>query len=416
MKIFLIIIAFLLFLTTVPFRLHCFFSDSGNRIIISFLGIRFYNSKKSAKKDSEDDKDNSDDEKKSEKNSENSSDSRKKEKQTEKKEKTTDKSDRNKHKKKKSEDNNNKTFDDNDDGILSKFSDMFFEEPEILKYSLAKFFKATGKLLKGIPFKKLYIKIGAGGEDAYEAAMNYVFFNRLVWCGLGFFSSLTTVSKKKIKIYPVFQEDTTLYKVSFTADLKICNVLDVVLFAAVEYIKILNWIKTGKKPDDVKNKSKNINEKEFVMGEKNNKVSDIMGVTMEKIKEMVDVNTIIGEPVKAGENITIIPVSKVSYGFGSGGSDLPVTNTTKELFGGGAGAGVTIKPIGFIVVNNDDVKFIQVAKEYKTSNSVIDMIPGIVDSFSGIFSKDKSENNSKKNKKSKKEKKSQVTEETVVEE
>ena len=416
MKIFLIIIAFLLFLTIVPFRLHCFFSDSGNRIIISFLGIRFYNSKKSAKKDSEDDKDNSDDEKKSEKNSENSSDSRKKEKQTEKKEKTTDKSDRNKHKKKKSEDNNNKTFDDNDDGILSKFSDMFFEEPEILKYSLAKFFKATGKLLKGIPFKKLYIKIGAGGEDAYEATMNYVFFNRLVWCGLGFFSSLTTVSKKKIKIYPVFQEDTTLYKVSFTADLKICNVLAVVLFAAVEYIKILNWIKTGKKPDDVKNKSKNINEKEFVMGEKNNKVSDIMGVTMEKIKEMVDVNTIIGEPVKAGENITIIPVSKVSYGFGSGGSDLPVTNTTKELFGGGAGAGVSIKPIGFIVVNNDDVKFIQVAEEYKTSNSVIDMIPGIVDSFSGIFSKDKSENNLKKNKKSKKEKKSQVTEETVVEE
>ena len=416
MKIFLIIIAFLLFLTVVPFRLHCFFSDSGNRIIISFLGIRFYNSKKSAKKDSEDDKDNSDDEKKSEKNSENSSDSRKKEKQTEKKEKTTDKSGRNKHKNKKSEDNNNKTSDDNDEGILSKFSDMFFEEPEILKYSLAKFFKATGKLLKGIPLKKLYIKIGAGGEDAYEAAMNYVFFNRLVWCGLGFFSSLTTVSKKKIKIYPVFQEDTTLYKVSFTADLKICNVLAVVLFAAVEYIKILNWIKTGKKPDDVKNKSKNINEKEFVMGEKNNKVSDIMGVTMEKIKEMVDVNTIIGEPVKAGENIIIIPVSKVSYGFGSGGSDLPVKNTTKELFGGGAGAGVTIKPIGFIVVNNDDVKFIQVAEEYKTTNSVIDMIPGIVDSFSGIFSKDKSENNSKKNKKSKKEKKSQVTEETVVEE
>ena len=416
MKIFLIIIAFLLFLTVVPFRLHCFFSDSGNRIIISFLGIRFYNSKKSTKKDSEDDKDNSDDEKKSEKNSENSSDSHKKENQTEKKEKTTDKSGRNKHKKKESEDNNNKTSDDNDDGILSKFSDMFFEEPEILKYSLANFFKATGKLLKGIPLKKLYIKIGAGGEDAYEAAMNYVFFNRLVWCGLGFFSSLTTVSKKKIKIYPVFQEDTTLYKVSFTADLKICNVLAVVLFAAVEYIKILNWIKTGKKPDDVKNKSKNINEKEFVMGEKNNKVSDIMGVTMEKIKEMVDVNTIIGEPVKAGENITIIPVSKVSYGFGSGGSDLPVKNTTKELFGGGAGAGVTIKPIGFIVVNNDDVKFIQVAEEYKTTNSVIDMIPGIVDSFSGIFSKDKSENNSKKNKKSKKEKKSQVTEETVVEE
>lgn len=409
MKIFLIIIAFLLFLTVIPLRLHCFFSDSGNRIIVSFLGIRFYNSKRNANKDSEDNEDDSDDE-----DDKKNSDSIKKEKQAEKEKKNTDKSDKNKHKKKKTEDNNNKTSDDEDDGILSKFSDMLLEEPEILKYSLVKFFKAIGKLLKGIPLKKIYVNIGAGGEDAYEAAMNYVFFNRLVWCSLGFVSSLTSVSKKKIKIYPIFQEDITLYKVSFTADLKICNIIAVLIFAAIEYIKILNWIKTGKKPDDVKNI--NINEKEFAMSENNNKVSDIMGVTMEKIREMVDVNTIIGNPVQAGENITIIPVSKVSYGFGSGGSDLPVKNTTKELFGGGAGAGVSIKPIGFIVVNNDDVKFIQVAEEYKTSNSVIDMIPGIVDSFSGIFSKDKSEQSSKKNKKSKKEKKSQVTEETIVEE
>ena len=409
MKIFLIIIAFLLFLTVIPLRLHCFFSDSGNRIIVSFFGIRFYNSKRNANKGSEDNEDDSDDE-----DDKKNSDSIKKEKQAEKEKKNTDKSDKNKHKKKKTEDNNNKISDDEDDGIFSKFSDMLLEEPEILKYSLAKFFKAIGKLLKGIPLKKIYVNIGAGGEDAYEAAMNYVFFNRLVWCSLGFVSSLTSVSKKKIKIYPIFQEDITLYKVSFTADLKICNIIAVLIFAAIEYIKILNWIKTGKKPDDVKNI--NINEKEFAMSENNNKVSDIMGVTMEKIREMVDVNTIIGSPVQAGENITIIPVSKVSFGFGSGGSDLPVKNTTKELFGGGAGAGVSIKPIGFIVVNNDDVKFIQVAEEYKTSNSVIDMIPGIVDSFSGIFSKDKSEQSSKKNKKSKKEKKSQVTEETIVEE
>lgn len=412
MKIFLIIIAFLLFLTVIPFRLHCFFSDSGNRIIVSFLGIRFYNSKRNANKDSEDNEDDSDDE--DDEDDQKNSDSIKKEKQAEKEKKNTDKSDKDKHKKKKAEDNNNKTSDDEDDSIFSKFSDMLLEEPEILKYSLAKFFKAIGKLLKGIPLKKIYVNIGAGGEDAYEAAMNYALFNQIVWCSLGIVSSFMNVSKKKIKIYPIFQEDITLYKVSFTADLKICNIIAVLFFAAIKYIKILNWIKTGKKPDDVKNI--NINEKEFAMSENNNKVSDIMGVTMEKIREMVDVNTIIGNPVQAGENITIIPVSKVSYGFGSGGSDLPVKNTTKELFGGGAGAGVSIKPIGFIVVNNDDVKFIQVAEEYKTSNSVIDMIPGIVDSFSGIFSKDKSEQSSKKNKKSKKEKKSQVTEETIVEE
>ena len=81
-------------------------------------------------------------------------------------------------------------------------------------------------------------------------------------------------------------------------------------------------------------------------------VSDLLGISIEKIKEMADVNAIIGEPIKLPDGTTIIPVSKVSYGFASGGSDLP-SKYDKDLFGGGAGAGVSIKPEGFLVISPD---------------------------------------------------------------
>ena len=69
------------------------------------------------------------------------------------------------------------------------------------------------------------------------------------------------------------------------------------------------------------------------------KISGIMGTTMEKIKEMVDVNTVIGDPIVSPDGTMIIPVSKVTCGFASGGSDLPAKTATNPCFGGGSGAG-----------------------------------------------------------------------------
>lgn len=75
-------------------------------------------------------------------------------------------------------------------------------------------------------------------------------------------------------------------------------------------------------------------------------IQGMMDTSMQKIKEMVDVNTIIGEPIHCPDGTMIIPVSKVTYGFASGGSDFP-TKTEKDLFGGGSGAGITISPVAF---------------------------------------------------------------------
>ena len=88
------------------------------------------------------------------------------------------------------------------------------------------------------------------------------------------------------------------------------------------------------------------------MEAKKQTVSELLGISIEKVKEMADVNSIIGDPIKLDDGTTIIPVSKVSYGFASGGSDLP-SKYDKDLFGGGAGAGVSIKPEGFLVISHD---------------------------------------------------------------
>ena len=86
--------------------------------------------------------------------------------------------------------------------------------------------------------------------------------------------------------------------------------------------------------------------------EKNHPISELMSTTMQKIREMVDVNTIVGTPIHTDDGVTIIPVSKVSFGFAGGASDIPSKHVPpeKSVYGGGTGAGVTISPIAFLIV------------------------------------------------------------------
>lgn len=125
-------------------------------------------------------------------------------------------------------------------------------------------------------------------------------------------------------------------------------------------------------------------------------IKDLMGVTMERIKEMVDVNTIVGTPIKVDEKTTIIPISKVSFGFASGGSDLPA-KIEKELFGGGTGAGVSIQPIAFLVIHDGDAKLLQVSVNASSSNAAINLIPDMVDKIADLFNNSKKDKETEKN-------------------
>ncbi len=120
-------------------------------------------------------------------------------------------------------------------------------------------------------------------------------------------------------------------------------------------------------------------------------IGSLMNTTMEKIKEMIDVNTIIGEPITSPDGTLIIPVSKVSYGFAAGGSDLPTKKENKDCFGGGSGAGVTIQPVAFLTVYQGDVRLVSVDREECTADKLVNMIPDVLKKVKGVFKKDKSE-------------------------
>lgn len=133
-----------------------------------------------------------------------------------------------------------------------------------------------------------------------------------------------------------------------------------------------------------------------------NNIDGLMQTTLTKIKEMVDVNTIIGEQIVSPDGTIIIPVSKVSYGFAAGGSDLPTKRENKDCFGGGSGAGVTVQPVGFLVISNGDVKMIPIENYDGATDRVVGMVPEVIDKVNEII---------KENKRDKKEKKSKAKKE-----
>ena len=117
-------------------------------------------------------------------------------------------------------------------------------------------------------------------------------------------------------------------------------------------------------------------------------VQELMGVSIDKIREMVDVNTVVGDPIVLAGGVTLIPVSRVSYGFATGGSDLP-TKGSQELFGGGGGAGINIIPIAFLVVEDSGVRVLPMVSAPDTFNQMVNMVPDVVNRIGHLFSKDK---------------------------
>lgn len=116
-----------------------------------------------------------------------------------------------------------------------------------------------------------------------------------------------------------------------------------------------------------------------------NSIKTVMDTTMEKLRTMVDAGTIIGTPIVVG-NITLLPVSRVSFGLATGGSDFP-SKSGQQLFGGGGGAGVTVNPVAFICINGDNVHMMPVYSEMNTIDKAINMAPELIDKVKSLFNK-----------------------------
>lgn len=116
-------------------------------------------------------------------------------------------------------------------------------------------------------------------------------------------------------------------------------------------------------------------------------INGMMDTTLEKIRQIVDSNTVIGNPITTADGSTILPVSKVSFAFTSAGTDYVSSKVPKDLFGGGSAAGVSVTPIGFLVLVEGNVRFIQLADKNSSVDRVLNMVPEVMDKISSLVGK-----------------------------
>ena len=126
---------------------------------------------------------------------------------------------------------------------------------------------------------------------------------------------------------------------------------------------------------------------------KKNTLSELMDTTMSKIHEMVDSNAIVSEPIVTPDGVTVIPISRLSFGFGSGGSDY---GKESDKFGGGGGAGVKIDPVAFLIVRNGQTNLMTVTSPATTTvDRIVEMTPQIIDRVEDMINKKKEEKEEK---------------------
>lgn len=118
------------------------------------------------------------------------------------------------------------------------------------------------------------------------------------------------------------------------------------------------------------------------------KLPNMLENTMAKIRELVDVSSVVGDPITTPDGVTIIPVSKISVGYGGGGSDYVSRNANKEEnpFGGGIGAGVHVTPVAFLVVKDGSVRMLPIAAPANTTaDRVVEMVPDVLDQITSFI-------------------------------
>lgn len=120
--------------------------------------------------------------------------------------------------------------------------------------------------------------------------------------------------------------------------------------------------------------------------EKKNPLNDLMRSAMEKVREMADTNAIVGQPITTPDGVTLIPISRVSLGFGCGGGDYG--KVQPKSFGGGSGAGVNIAPVAFLVIKDGITRVLPVAvPPVSTVDRVVEMVPDVLNRVEKFFDK-----------------------------
>lgn len=243
------------------------------------------------------------------------------------------------------------------------------------------------RLLKGICFTDIDFDFLTANEDAYVCAMEYGTVCAGMYSILGFLSGAFKTKIKRAAVGVKYNSSDSRYNISFSVKARVITLITVGIGALRAY---LCKDKEAKKKEKKQSKIQTNENKECIdMSE--HPVNGLLGTTIEKIRNMIDVNTIIGEPIATKDGTTIIPVSKMAIGFASGGSDIP-SKQPKNFFGGGAGAGVSVQPIAFLCVNPDgEVKLLQISVNASKETAIITTIPELIDKIANMVSGKKKE-------------------------
>lgn len=247
---------------------------------------------------------------------------------------------------------------------------------------------ALKSFFKHLHIKSMNIQINYCGEDASDTAVKYGYYCLAVYPAVSILVRASKCREYSVDVSPNFNEgEESRYAVDIQVYIRLLWIVALVFRYGFRALRLLLGLRKRKQPS----------QKDTIQGDNftsegessmEHPIGNLMNITMEKIKEMVDVNTIVGTPITAADGTLIIPVSKVSYGFASGGSDLPAKNDKRELFGGGSGAGITIQPIAFLTVYQGNVRLINIGNS-DSIEKVLEMVPDVVDKVKGFFKKDK---------------------------
>lgn len=247
---------------------------------------------------------------------------------------------------------------------------------------------ALKNFFKHLIIKRLNISISYHGEDADDTAVKYGYFCLAVYPAVSVLVKAAKCKRYGVDIAPDFNEGSqSRYAVDIHAYIRVFWIAALVFRYGFRAIKLLLSLRRAKTKEEQNKILRDLTHNKGASAMEH-PIGNLMNITMDKIKEMVDVNTIVGNPITAADGTLIIPVSKVSYGFASGGSDLPTKNENKDLFGGGSGAGVTIQPVAFLTVYQGNVRLISIGGG-DGIDKIMGMVPDVVDKVKGFFKKDK---------------------------
>lgn len=261
-----------------------------------------------------------------------------------------------------------------------KTASELLKTAETFKSLLSTGMRSVARVVRSLYVERLSVDVAVGTPDAADTALLYGRLHAAIGSCFGLLAQAKRLGELHLRIEPDFDADETKYSVSAALRLRPIRLVGAALRLLFAVIRLLMQKNAPATPTpDTKGGTHTMA----------HPIETLLNTSMQKIKEMVDVNTIIGDPIKVSETVSIIPVSRVSVGFASGGSDIP-SKQEKDLFGGGSGAGIKIDPLAFIVISGDDVKILPyTAPPAAPSDRAVSMVPEMFDKITALFQKKK---------------------------